>query len=255
MKKIATKKKKSWINKKTKKIIKAIMVVHPLGYPINYDELKKFTNEFNLTVIEDAADALGSYFKSKHTGTIGKFGVLSFNGNKIITTGAGGAILTQSKKLAILAKNLIQTSKLQHKFRFIHDQLGFNYRMSNLQAALGLAQIKRLKKILNDKRKIFNFYQKKLKNNNLFELIQENKDRKFNYWFQTILINKKYNKKVNKILNDMYKKKIFLRMGWDLMSSMKHLKKYPCMKINVAKDVQRRIIHLPSSSFLAKKIS
>ena len=255
MKKIATKKKKSWINKKTKKIIKAIMVVHPLGYPINYDELKKFTNEFNLTVIEDAADALGSYFKSKHTGTIGKFGVLSFNGNKIITTGAGGAILTQSKKLAILAKNLIQTSKLQHKFRFIHDQLGFNYRMSNLQAALGLAQIKRLKKILNDKRKIFNFYQNKLKNNNLFELIQENKDRKFNYWFQTILINKKYNKKVNKILNDMYKKKIFLRMGWDLMSSMKHLKKYPCMKINVAKDVQRRIIHLPSSSFLAKKIS
>ena len=255
MKKIATKKKKSWINKKTKKKIKAIMVVHPLGYPINYDELKKFTNEFNLTVIEDAADALGSYFKSKHTGTIGKFGVLSFNGNKIITTGAGGAILTQSKKLAILAKNLIQTSKLQHKFRFIHDQLGFNYRMSNLQAALGLAQIKRLKKILNDKRKIFNFYQNKLKNNNLFELIQENKDRKFNYWFQTILINKKYNKKVNKILNDMYKKKIFLRMGWDLMSSMKHLKKYPCMKINVAKDVQRRIIHLPSSSFLAKKIS
>ena len=88
MKKIATKKKKSWINKKTKKIIKAIMVVHPLGYPINYDELKKFTNEFNLTVIEDAADALGSYFKSKHTCTSGKFGVFIFNGNNIITTAA-----------------------------------------------------------------------------------------------------------------------------------------------------------------------
>ena len=136
------------------------MIVHPLGYPINYDELKNFIKEFNLKVIEDAADALGSYYKNKHVGTYGKFGILSFNGNKIITSGTGGAILTQNKNLANKARKLVQTSKLKHKFRFIHDELGFNYRMSNVHAALGLSQIKRFKKILVDKKKIFDFYKK-----------------------------------------------------------------------------------------------
>ena len=253
LKKISIKKKGKLINKKTKKIIKAIMIVHPIGYPINYDELTKFKKEYNLIVIEDAADALGSYFKGKHAGTFGKFGVLSFNGNKIITTGTGGAILVQNKTLAIKAKRLVQTSKVNHKFRFIHDQLGFNYRMSNLHAALGLSQIKRLKKILSNKKKLNKYYNQAFKNNSYFKLINETKDKRFNFWLQTIVIKKKYSNHINLILNDLYKNNIFLRQGWDLMPSLKFLKKYPCMKLNIAKNIQKRILHLPSSSFLKKK--
>ncbi len=254
LRKIAFKKDKSWVNKKTKKIIKAIMIVHPLGYPINYDELKNFIKKFNLTVIEDAADALGSYHKNKHVGTYGKFGILSFNGNKIITSGTGGAILTQNKNLANKARKLVQTSKLKHKFRFIHDELGFNYRMSNVHAALGLSQIKRFKKILVDKKKIFDFYKKNFKNNNFFYLMKQSKNKKFNYWLQTIVLNKKHTNQVNLILNQLYKKGVYLRLGWDLMPNLKHLRKFPSMKIDIAKKIQKRIIHLPSSSFLAKKI-
>ena len=254
LKKIAVKKKKDWINKKTRKIIKAIMIVHPLGFTINYDELEKFKKNYNLDIIEDAADALGSYYKGKHAGTFSKLGVLSFNGNKIITTGAGGAILFKNKNLADKARHLIQTSKISHKFKLMHDQLGFNYRMSNLQAALGLAQIKRFNKIKKQKKKIFNFYQKKFERNKFFKLIKEDNNRRFNFWLQTILINKKYSKIIEKTLNHLNKKKIFLRQGWELMPKLKHLKKCPSMKINIAKDVQKRIIHLPSSSFLSKNI-
>ncbi len=253
LKKISIKKKGKLINKKTKKIIKAIMIVHPIGYPINYDELTKFKKEYNLIVIEDAADALGSYFKGKHAGTFGKFGVLSFNGNKIITTGTGGAILVQNKTLAIKAKKLVQTSKVNHKFRFIHDQLGFNYRMSNLHAALGLSQIKRLKKILSNKKKLNRYYNQAFKKHSYFKLINETKDKRFNFWLQTIVIKKKYSNHINLILNDLYKNNIFLRQGWDLMPSLKFLKKYPSMKLNIAKNIQKRILHLPSSSFLKKK--
>ena len=253
LKKISIKKNGELINKKTKKIIKAIMIVHPIGYPVNYDELTKFKKEYNLLVIEDAADALGSYFKGKHAGTYGKFGILSFNGNKIITTGTGGAILVQNKQLAVKAKKLVETSKVKHKFRFIHDKLGFNYRMSNLHAALGLSQIKRLKKILNSKKKLNKYYNQAFKNNNYFKLINETKNKNFNFWLQTIVIEEKYSNHVNSILNDLYKNNIFLRQGWDLMPSLKYLKKYPCMNLNIARNIQKRILHLPSSSFLIKK--
>ena len=250
LKKITIRKKNVLINKKTKKIIKALIAVHPLGYPIDLNRLKKFRKEFNLDIIEDSADALGSYYKGAHTGTYGKFGVLSFNGNKIITTGSGGAILTQNENLAKKAKKLVETSKVSHKFRFIHDQLGFNYRMSNLQAGLGLPQIKRLRKILYKKRLINKHYNDQFKNSKYFKIINEPKDKKFNYWLQTILIKKKYTKFINSTLKDLSKKKILLRIGWELMPNLKHLRKYPSMKINVAKDIQKRIIHLPSSTFL-----
>ena len=152
------------------------------------------------------------------------------------------------------ARKLVQTSKLKHKFRFIHDKLGFNYRMSNVHAALGLSQIKRFKKILVEKKKIFNFYKKNFNDNDFFHLIKESKNKKFNYWLQTIVLNKKHTNQVNLILNQLYKKGIYLRLGWDLMPNLKHLRKFPSMKIDIAKKIQKRIIHLPSSSFLARKI-
>ena len=243
-------KNKKTFNKKTKRQIKAIMAVHPLGYPLDCDELRKISKEFNITIIEDAADSLGSYFKGKHTGTFGKFGVLSFNGNKILTTGAGGAILTSEKKMAEKARKLVQTSKVSHAYKMIHDEVGYNYRLSNINAAIGLSQIKRFKQTLKSKRKIYNFYNKVYKNNELFDLVKESKNKKFNYWLQTIIIKKKYKTQINTILKELIKNKIMARQGWELMTNLKHLKKYPKMKMTTAENIQPRIINLPSSTFI-----
>tara|TARA_B110000967_G_scaffold202619_1_gene241809 strand:+ start:262 stop:1422 length:1161 start_codon:yes stop_codon:yes gene_type:complete len=247
------KKNQRTFNKKTKRPIKAIMAVHPLGYPLDCDELRKIAKEFNLIIIEDAADSLGSYFKGKHTGTFGKFGVLSFNGNKILTTGSGGAILTSEKKMAEKARKLVQTAKISHSYKMIHDEVGYNYRLSNINAALGLSQIKRFNQTLRKKRKIFRFYNKAFKNNEFFDIVKESKNKKFNYWLQTIIIKKKYKTQINIILKGLIKNKIIARQGWELMTSLKHLKKYPKMKMTTAQNIQPRIINLPSSSFILDK--
>ena len=134
------------------------MVVHPYGQPADCDKMIKIAKKYNLKIIEDAADALGSFFSKKHVGTFGKLGVLSFNGNKIVTCGSGGAILTDDKKLAEKARILITTSKIIHKFKVEHSGLGYNYRMSNINAALGLSQLNRFYKTINYKKKIHNFY-------------------------------------------------------------------------------------------------
>ena len=124
------------INKITGKIIRAIIPVHTFGHPVDIDKLIEIANKFNIKVIEDAAESIGSFYKGKHTGTFGEFGVLSFNGNKSITTGNGGAILTNDLKLAKKAKHLTSTAKIPHKWEYIHDEVGYNYRMSNIKCCL-----------------------------------------------------------------------------------------------------------------------
>ena len=128
-------------NKKTNRIIRAIVPVHTFGHPCRIDMIKKVAKDFCLSLIEDAAESLGSFYKRKHTGTFGKFGILSFNGNKIITTGGGGAILTNNKLLAKKVKHITTTSKIKHKWEYIHDEIGYNYRLPNLNAAIGCAVV------------------------------------------------------------------------------------------------------------------
>jgi perosamine synthetase len=252
LKKISKKHKGRTINKKTNRTIKAIMIVHPFGHPVDCDQMIKISKKYNLEIIEDAADSLGSFFKKKHVGTFGKIGAISFNGNKIVTCGLGGAIITNNDKIAKEARNLISVSKTNHKFKFIHKKLGYNYRLANINAALGLSQLKRFENTLKLKRKLFKFYAKEI-NKNYFQLLKEYGDKKFNYWLQTIIIHKKYKSKVDKILNQLIKNGFNLRKGWELMTSINYLKKYPKMNLDSAKDIQSRIINLPSSSFLIKK--
>ena len=154
IKKNFIKKGKTLFNKKTKKKLIAIMPVHVFGIPSNMKEIMKIAKKYGLAVIEDAADSLGSKYKNKLTGTFGKIGVLSFNGNKTITSGSGGAIITNEKKIYLKAKHLISISKKNHQYEFIHDEVGWNYRMNNLNASLGLSQIKKLNKILKLKKKL-----------------------------------------------------------------------------------------------------
>lgn len=250
--KICITKKNSSYNKKTGKKISAMIVLHTFGHPANIDKIKNIAKKFKIFLIEDAAEALGSYYKKKHVGTFGDIGVLSFNGNKIITTGGGGAILTNNKKLADKVLNLANISKLNHKWKYKYDKVGYNYRMPSLNSSLGIAQMKNLKKFILEKRKLFKVYKKIFEKNNFFKLFQEPKFCKSNYWLQTIILNKDQKKLSDKIITFAMKKGIQLRPVWRPVHKSKYLKKYPKMKLTNTADLENRIINLPSSPQLTK---
>lgn len=238
------------INKKTNKIVKFIIPVHLFGHPCNIIECINLAKKYKLTIIEDAAEGLGSYYKKKHLGTFGLAGVLSFNGNKIITTGGGGAIITNSKKLADSVRHLSTTAKTKNNLEFAHDLVGYNYRMPNLNASLGCAQLKKLKFFIRNKRKLFNKYHKMFHNNEYFEILKEKLFCKSNYWLQTLILNKKYLKYKNTIIKDLNNKKIQLRPVWKLIHTLKPYKKMPKMNLANSQDLYKRIINIPSSANL-----
>ena len=242
------------INKLSGRKIRAIIPVHIFGHPIKIEEIIDVASEFNLLVIEDAAEAIGSYYKSTHVGKFGNIGILSFNGNKTITCGAGGAILTEDKLLADQARHLISTAKKSNSYNYIHDRLGFNYRMPNINAAIGYSQIKRIKKILKNKRKLFFLYSKIFRKQQYFKLLSEPTHCRSNYWLQTILIDKKFSHLTTQIINDLNKVNIHIRPGWELMTNLKYFNACPRMETSIAKEVSKRIINIPSSSFLINQI-
>ena len=158
------------------------------------ERLVRVAKKFNLRLIEDAAEALGSKVNGRHVGTFGDIGILSFNGNKIITSGGGGMMITNNRKLAYKGLHLSTTAKKPHKWEYFHNEIGFNYRLPNINAALGYSQLKKLKKNIYLKRKLFQFYKKKLSGLNDILLLEEMKNNKSNYWLNTIIL-KKPNKK------------------------------------------------------------
>ena len=245
--KIAVKKNNKLINKTTKKIIRALIPVHVFGHPCKIDNLKKIAKKNNLILIEDAAGAMGSFYKKKHLGTFGIAGCISFNGNKIATTGGGGAIITNNKSLAKKIYHLTTTSKQKHKWEYLHDGVGYNHRMSNLSAALGLAQLENLKKILKFKRKLYSEYQQEFKSFEKGIIFKEPKNAKSNYWLQTLILNKKYSYLKNEILKETNKNYIFTRPAWKLISESIPYKKNQKMLLPVAKEIYNRVINLPSS--------
>lgn len=240
-------KKKQTFNKQTLKKIVAIAPTHIFGQPSKMSDILDISKEFNLKIIEDAAESLGSFYKHKHTGTIGDVGILSFNGNKIITTGGGGMILTNNLKIYNQAKILSQVSKKPHPWKYDYKGLGFNYRMPNLNAALGCAQIKKLKSFLKAKKKLYLRYESKFKNHKEFYLLKELPDTKSNNWLITIILKKKNKKLLEKILETTNKKGFNTRPVWQLLSQVPHLKKYPKMNLSNSINLSETIICLPSS--------
>ena len=176
------------VNNNTGSQVRAMIPVHIFGHPCVIEGLLSVANEYNITLIEDASESIGSTFHGKHTGTFGKMGILSFNGNKIITTGGGGAILTDDQDLAKLAKHLTTTAKLSHRWEYIHDEIGYNYRMPNLNAALGCAQLKQLPDFLASKRQLYDRYREAFQGISQVHIIAEPKGSQSNYWIQTILL-------------------------------------------------------------------
>ncbi|OUU25787.1 MAG: hypothetical protein CBB97_09100 [Candidatus Endolissoclinum sp. TMED37] len=194
------------------------------------------------------------FTKKKHLGTFGEVGVLSFNGNKIITTGGGGAILTNSKRIYKKALSLSTIArKKSSSWSYDYNDVGYNYRLPGINSSLGISQIKKLSKLLLIKRKIFLKYKKFFKNNIYFRLIEEPKNCKSNHWLNTIFIfNSNLNLR-NKIISETNKKGIGIRPVWKLMHKIKHLSKYPKMNLKNSEKLEKGIINLPSSSIIYEK--
>ena len=238
------------INIKTNRKIKALLVVHIFGHPAKIVHLKSIAKKYNLKLIEDAAEALGSFYKKKHVGTFGDVGILSFNGNKIITTGVGGAILTNKKELGNKARHLVTTAKIKQKWDFIHDMLGYNYRLANLNATLGISQLKKLSHYIKIKRKAFKRLNRFLKNSKDYYILNEPKNCKSNFWLQTLVINRPSKVKRDKLLMKFHKNKILARPVWKPLHKLKYFKKYPKMDLTNSKKIENSIINIPSSFYL-----
>lgn len=250
LKKILVKKNGVNYNKLTKKRIRIIMITHIFGHPSNLDEILKLAKKFNLLVLEDAAEGVGSFYRNKHVGTFGLMGVLSFNGNKTITTGGGGIILTNNKKLAGLAKLISNTAKKPHKWRYSYSDVGFNYRLPNINAALGCAQLQSLEKFIKSKRKLFLKYREQFKNINEVSIMREPKKCRSNYWLQTLILKKESLVHRNNILNFLNKKGFKVRPIWDMINKNKPYSKCQKMDLSAANRLEKKLINLPSSSEL-----
>lgn len=243
LKNFTEKKEEKTFNKITKKQITAIVPMHTFGHPCKIDEIIEIANEYNIPVVEDSAESLGSFYKRKHTGTFGKLGILSFNGNKIVTAGGGGAIITNDEKLAKKAKHLTTTAKVPHKWEYYHDKIGYNYRMPNINAALLIAQLENLGLFLKQKRKLAKIY-KEFFDKLGIEFFIEPKNTHSNYWLNAILLkNKKERDQFLKFTNE---NKVQTRPIWRLMYKLPIYK--DCFKIATsnAEYIEERLVNIPS---------
>jgi perosamine synthetase len=242
-------------NKRTGRPISALIVVHTFGCPVDIDPIVEICKEFQLVLIEDAAESLGSYYKGRHTGNWGLLSALSFNGNKLVTTGGGGAILTHDPELARLAKHLETTAKLTHPWAYKHDQVGFNYRLPNINAALGCAQLERLPELLLEKRGLAEVYRKAFENVEEVSFFVEPDFAKSNYWLNVLLLNTHESGQLESLLEKTNRQKIMTRPAWDLMHTMHMFSDCPRMNLNTAEQLRSRIINLPSGPTLFRGLN
>ena len=232
------------INNITGRIVKACMPMHTFGHPCRIDEIKEICDKYHLFLLEDAAESVGSKYKGRHTGTFGQVGVMSFNGNKIITAGGGGCIITNDKTLAKKAKHLTTTAKVPHKWNFNHDVVGYNYRMPNLNAALLLAQLENLDNFIISKRKLANMYEAFFDDSD-YIFVKEPVNSKSNYWLNSILFSDKQQR--DNFLDDTNSSGIMTRPIWTLMNKLPMYKDAQCGNLTNAKWLEGRVVNIPSS--------
>ena len=237
------------INKETGKRIHTLVVMHTFGHPSQLDELKEICDKFNLILIEDAAEAIGSYYKGKHVGNHGLLSALSFNGNKTITTGGGGAILTNSEELAKQAKHITTTGKVPHLWQYYHDCIAYNYRMPNINAALGCAQLESLSKLLETKRQLALAYKKEFETIPELKFLEEPQYSKSNYWLNAILLDNKLEKSREGFLKKLNTDNILVRPAWNLISTLPMYNGFPVAKLANSQKLTAKLINLPSSAW------
>jgi aminotransferase in exopolysaccharide biosynthesis len=231
-------------NSTTGKVIKACMPMHTFGLPCRIKEISDICQKWNLTLIEDSAESLGSFFGNSHTGTFSSVGAFSFNGNKIITTGGGGVMITNDENLAKRAKHITTTAKVPHPYEFVHDEVGFNYRMPNLNAALGCAQMEQLPGILKEKEKITSKYNDFFEKHGM-EIVKPILHAKANNWLNAIMLNSKDDR--NDFLNFTNSNGIITRPIWSIMSNLRMFENCQHDGLSNSKWLEARVVNIPSS--------
>lgn len=239
------------VNRLTGRRICAVVPMHTFGHPANLDGLLAVAHDFKLTLIEDAAESLGSLYHGGHTGTFGAMGTLSFNGNKTITTGGGGAILTNDEELARRAKHVTTTAKLPHRWAYEHDEIGYNYRMPNLNAALGCAQLEQMPEFLRAKRRLFGAYSAAFAGIAGMGLVGEPAGSMSNFWLQTLCLHEADPLLHDAILSATNDAGYMTRPVWSLMHRLQHFGDCPGAPVPVAESLAGRLINIPSSATLA----
>jgi aminotransferase in exopolysaccharide biosynthesis len=240
------------VNRATGRVIRSMVPMHAFGHPADIEGILAVARDFHLTLIEDAAESLGSTVRGRHTGTFGMMGTLSFNGNKTVTTGGGGAILINDKDLATRAKHLTTTAKLPHRWEFRHDEIGYNYRLPNINAALGCAQLEQLPGFLTAKRRLFGRYQSAFAGVSRARVVAEPAHCRSNYWLQAVLLDESVAPQRDTVLAATNDAGFMTRPVWTLMHRLLPYCDCPRMELPVAESLERRLINLPSSAFLAK---
>ncbi len=225
--------------------ISACVPMHSFGHPCKIDEIIEVCNKYHIPVVEDSAESLGSYYKEQHTGTFGKLGILSFNGNKTITTGGGGMILTNDDELGPLAKHITTTAKKPHPWKFEHDMIAYNYRMPNVNAALGCAQMERLDDVLKNKRDTARQYREFFEKMSEVEYIAEPDHSRSNYWLNAILLENYKEREL--FLKETNENKVMTRPAWILMNELTMFKDSVAGDLSVAREIADRLVNTPSS--------
>ncbi|EBF6145841.1 aminotransferase LegC [Campylobacter coli] len=232
-------------NKTTHKPIKACVIMHTFGLSAHIKAIKELCEKYHILLIEDAAEALGSTYENKALGTFGKCGILSFNGNKIITGGCGGAILSDDENLAKLARHLSTTAKIPHPYEYDHDRIAYNYRLCNINAAILFAGLENLELFLENKRELAKIYKDFFKNHDKCKFIDEKSNEKSNFWLNTLLF--KNENLRNIFLEECLKNNIFVRPVWKSLPSLKAFQNCQSNELINTKKLEKRLINLPSS--------
>lgn len=243
------------VNRLTQRVIRAVVPMHAFGHPVDLDGLLAVAHDFRLLVVEDAAESLGSTYRGHHTGTLGLLGTLSFNGNKTVTTGGGGAVVTNDTTLARRAKHLTTTAKVPHRWEYRHDSLGYNYRLPNINAALGCAQLEQLPGFLEAKRSLFELYQAAFAAVPQTRVVVEPEGSRSNYWLQTLILDERVANQRDAILSATNDAGFMTRPTWTLMHTLTPYAECPRMPLPVAEALERRLINLPSSSQLLRRVA
>ncbi|MEH2544258.1 perosamine synthetase [Bradyrhizobium sp. AZCC 2262] len=236
------------VNRETGRKIAAIAPMHTFGHPVDMDEIVAIARHWDIPVVEDAAESLGSTYKGHAVGSQARLAALSFNGNKIVTTGGGGAILTNDEELGRRAKHITTTAKLPHKWAFVHDEVGFNYRLPNLNAALGCAQLEQLDGFLASKRRLAAAYQRAFAGVPGVQFSREPEGTTSNYWLNAVLLDEAHADLRDEVLTALNASGFGARPTWTLMHRLPMFAACPRGDLRVAESIERRLINLPSSA-------
>ncbi|WP_192901706.1 LegC family aminotransferase [Psychroflexus aestuariivivens] len=237
-------KNKTCYNKNTGRRIKACLPMHTFGHACRIDEIKQICDDYHIELVEDAAEAMGSKYKGQHLGSFGKLGAISFNGNKIMTTGGGGVIVTNDEALAKQAKHISTQAKTPHTWEYHHDEIGYNYRMPNLNAALGLAQLEQLDQFLESKRQLAKEYKTFFETHNI-KTFEERTDEQSNYWLNAVILESLEER--NLFLKEMNAAGVMTRPIWQLMTRLTMFQDCPKTSLKNAEYLEERVVNIPSS--------